>query len=90
MAGIDCTIKLETRLCIVGKEYGWFHVWEPYSRPLEGSLLVGGAPAGVFSQIFGIVEFADGVRRIDPSDIYFCDQDNRMLKEIAKGENGND
>ena len=48
------------------------------------------APAGVFSKMFGIVEFSDGVRRVDPTEIVFCDEDNKMLKEIAKGEYGND
>lgn len=90
MAGIECTIRQETRLCKVGDELGYFHVWEFFSKPLEASPMIGGAPAGVFSKMFGIVEFTDGVRRVDPTDICFCDEDNRMLKEIAKGENGND
>lgn len=51
---------------------------------------MGGAPAGVFSKMFGIVEFSDGVRRVDPTDICFCDEDNETLKEIAKGAYGND
>ena len=88
MAGIDCEIKLETRLCIVANEYGWFHVWELYSQPLEASPMIGGAPAGVFSRIFGIVEFADGIRRVDPTDIYFCDEDNEALKELNKTKEG--
>lgn len=90
MAGINATIELRTRLCRVGDELGYFHVWEFFSKPLEASPMIGGAPAGVFSKMFGIVEFTDGVRRVDPSDICFCDEDNRMLKEIAKGENGID
>ena len=71
--------KQERRLCTVNGETGYFHTWEQYSKPLEASPLVGGAPAGIFSKIFGIVEFEDGVRRVDPSDIKFCDEENTML-----------
>lgn len=85
MEGINATIELRTRLCKVGDEIGHFHVWEFFSKPLEASPMIGGAPAGVFSKVFGIVEFADGVRRVDPTDICFCDEDNRMLEEMAKG-----
>lgn len=93
MSGIDVMIELRTRLCKVGDEVGYFHIWEPYSEPLEASPLIGGAPAGVFSKIFGIVEFANGIRRVDPTDIRFCDENNKMLKdlnEMQKGEKGND
>ena len=41
----------------------------------------------VFSKIFGIVEFSDGVRRVDPTDICFCDEENQMLSEMEKFEN---
>ena len=43
-----------------------------------------GAPAGVFSKMFGIVEFSDGVRRVDPSEIVFCDEENEILSEMEK------
>ena len=58
-----------------------------YRSLLEASPLIGGAPAGVFSKIFGIVEFSDGVRRVDPTDICFCDEENQMLSEMEKFEN---
>lgn len=58
--------------------------WEHYSKPLEASPLMGGAPAGVFSKMFGIVEFSDGVRRVDPSEIVFCDEENEILSEMEK------
>lgn len=84
-----------TRNCTVEGEYGYFHTWEMYSKPLEASPLVGGAPAGVFSKIFGIVEFADGVRRVDPTEIHFCDEENanlefmnRYMKEFNKNQKG--
>ncbi len=38
-------------------------------------------------KIFGIVEFSDGVRRVDPTDICFCDEENQMLSEMEKFEN---
>lgn len=75
----EMEIKQERRLCTVNEETGYFHIWEQYSKPLEASPLVGGAPAGVFSKIFGIVEFEDGIRRVDPTEIKFCDEENEML-----------
>ncbi len=90
MAGLNMQIEWKNRLCKVGEKFGYFHAWEHYSKPLEASPLMGGAPAGVFSKMFGIVEFSDGVRRVDPTEIVFCDEDNKTLKEIAKGEYGND
>ena len=32
----------------------------------------------------GIVQFSDGVRRVDPSEIVFCDEENQMLSEMEK------
>jgi len=84
----EMVIKQERRLCAVNGEYGYFHTWEQYSKPLEASPLVGGAPAGVFSRVFGIVEFEDGVRRVDPLAINFCDDEHDMLSVFnKKGEN---
>lgn len=34
--------------------------------------------------MFGVVEFLDGVSRVDPSDIIFCDEENEMLSEMEK------
>ena len=81
MAAFDGTITIENekRLCNVNGEIGYFHRWESFSKPLEASPLVGGAPAGVFSKVFGIVEFKDGVRRVDPTDVHFCDEQNELL-----------
>lgn len=80
MAGLhDIEVYFERRLCKVGDETGYFHTWEQFSKPLEASPFMGGAPAGVFSKVYGIVEFEDGVRRIDPEDIKFCDEQNEML-----------
>lgn len=80
-------MKQERRLCIVKGETGYFHTWEQYSKPVAVNLLVGGEPAGMFSKIFGIVEFGDGVRRVDPTEIKFCDEENAMLSVFnRKGE----
>lgn len=81
-------MEWKTRLCKVKNEFGYFHLWECYSTPLEASPLMGGAPAGVFSKIFGIVEFEDGIRRIDPTDIHFCDNDNDALKDLNRIQRG--
>lgn len=84
MAELSVQIELKSRLCQVDEELGYFHAWEHYSKPLEASPLIGGALAGVFSKIFGIVEFSDGVRRVDPSKIVFCDEENEILSEMEK------
>jgi hypothetical protein len=78
------------RLCRANGKLGYFHTWENYSRPIEANPFVGGAPAGVFSKIFGIVEFSGGsVSRVDPSDIVFCDEENEVLTSMEKGEQQN-
>lgn len=80
----NITISHETRLCTVDGELGYFHMWEHYSKPIEASPLMGGAPAGVIGHVYGIVEFSDGVKRVDPYRIKFCDEQNAMLNEMAK------
>lgn len=86
MACLKAKIGWNTRLCTVKGKTGYFHVWEQYSVPLEASPLIGGAPPGVFSKIVGIVEFDNGVRRVDPVDIIFCDEENSMLSNFNKKE----
>lgn len=46
---------------------------------IDASPLRGGHPGGQIGQIYGIVEFKDGVRRIDPAKIKFCDDENAIL-----------
>lgn len=79
-------ISLETRMCSVGDEIGYFHCWEHYSAPVPASPLVGGAPAGIFSKVYGIVEFHDGVRKVDPEIIYFNDEQTKFLCDLNTGE----
>ena len=43
-----------------------------------------GHPAGQIGQVYGIVEFKDGVRRVDPVSIKFCDEENASLCALVK------
>lgn len=81
-AGIDFAVQPERRICTVGRKNprtGYFHCWEHFSKPVPAGLTIGSPPAGVISYVVGIVEFADGVERVDPTDIRFCDEENHML-----------
>lgn len=78
--------EFNTRLCVVKGETGYFHTWEHYSKPLPASALIGGEPAGVFSKVFGIVEFKDGVRRVDPTAIIFFDDENATLCKLSEND----
>lgn len=88
MAGLDMKIEWETRLCEVDGELGYFHTWEQYAKTIGPSIMVGGHPGGQISWVSGIVEFKDGVRRVDPYRIKFCDEQNAMLAEMAKHMKG--
>lgn len=77
-------IKQERRLCTVNGEAGYFHTWEQYSKPIEASPMVGGHPGGVVSYILGIVEFEDGIKRVEPTVIKFCDEEHEMLSAFNK------
>ena len=46
MAGLNCEIKWETRLCEVNGELGYFHCWEHWSNVIDTSPLRGGHPGG--------------------------------------------
>ena len=67
MSGLTMEIKQERRLCIVNGEHGYFHTWEHYTN-CSGQ-----------SGVYGLVEFEDGVRRVDITEIKFCDEENEML-----------
>lgn len=70
-------VELPTRLCEVKGELGYFHLWEQWSNVVGASPLRGG-------QVYGIVEFKDGVRRVDPVSIKFCDEENANLCTLVK------
>lgn len=84
MANLEIPIKQQTRSCTVDGRPGYFHLWEQYSNPVPASPLMGGAPAGVVSQVFGIVEFSDGVERVQPYKIKFTDEENAGLNALEK------
>ena len=86
MTGLNLTVEHPTRLCVVRDEVGYFHMWEHYSKPIPASPIMGGEPAGTFSKVFGIVEFKDGVKRIDPTEIIFRDETTDILYQIDKDE----
>ena len=64
---------------------GYFHCWEHFSKPVEASLLIGGAPAGVYSKVYAIVETPDGsVHRFLLEDICFIDEENAFLCQMNR------
>lgn len=64
--------KQERRLCTVRGDHGYFHIWENYTNSYGQS------------GVYGLVEFEDGVRRVDPACIKFCDEENEMLSVFNK------
>lgn len=44
MAGLNCEIRWETRLCEVDGELGYFHCWEHWSNVIDASPLRGVIP----------------------------------------------
>lgn len=95
MTEMNFEIKCELRLCEVDGKIGYFHTWEHWSNVVDASPLRGGHPGGQVGQVYGIVEFQDGIRRVDPYRIKFCDETNAILKDFnemkklneEKGEN---
>ncbi len=59
----DIIVKKELRLCKIDKELGYFHCWEQYADPGDQ-----------YSRVFGIVEFDDRIKRVDPTKIQFIDE----------------
>lgn len=84
---INYNIDKSIRLCIVDNEIGYFHTWEHYSTPIAPSIYVGGNSGGLFSRIYGIVEFRDCVRRVEVDKIHFCDAEHVKLNVISNKEN---
>lgn len=74
----EMVIKQERRLCTVRGDHGYFHTWEHYTN-CSGE-----------SGVYGIVEFEDGVRRVDPMLIKFGDGENEMLSLYNKKGERND
>lgn len=77
-------ITQERRLCTINGKLGYFHCWEHYSKPVEASLLMGGAPEGILSFVRGIIEFPEGIGYANPADIKFCDDEHDYLCAMAE------
>ena len=87
MLNAEIEIKHETRLCKVNGEYGIFHLWESqYTRPISDELSF--IPIGIDTQVFGIVEFADCVKRVQPDEIIFCDEQSDYLARLNEIHGG--
>lgn len=80
----DINIRYETRGCEVNGRPGYFHCWEHWANVIDASPLRGGHPGGQVGQVYGIVEFSDGVKRVDPVKIRFTDEENALLDELEK------
>ena len=74
-------VQQERRLCEVDGRLGYFHCWEQYATTVPQ---IGSLPGGQESHVFGIVEFADGVQRLNPTRIKFVDDQNRELELLEK------
>lgn len=72
------------RLCKVGDKIGYFHTWEQKSDVIPPSPMRGGHPGGVVSQMFAIVEFTDGIERVQPCNVKFYDEITMQLAILNK------
>lgn len=77
----DFTIRPERRLCIVNGKYGYFHCWEQYATTVPQ---IGSLPAGQESHLYGIVEFSKSIKRVNPEDICFVDEENSYLTALEE------
>ncbi len=78
------TIRPERRLCEVDGKLGYFHCWAQYATTVPQ---IGQLPGGQESHLYGIVEFSKSVRRVNPEDIRFVDEENSdlaVLEEATK------
>ena len=80
----DIVIKPELRCCEVDGKLGYFHCWERYRDILAPGLIAGSHPDRQYYRVLGIVEFSDGVERVDPSRIKFNDEENCTLRMMQK------
>ena len=77
------TIRYEARICKVNDRVGYFHCWEQYADVIAPGLTIGSHPGGQYSRVFGIVEFKDGVERVDTSKIKFIDEEHKSLCSLV-------
>lgn len=75
----DIIVKKELRLCKIGKEIGYFHCWEQYGDVISPGIMVGSNQGDQYLRVFGIVEFDDRIKRVDPTKIQFIDDTHNYL-----------
>lgn len=81
---LNIEIEYKTRSCTVGGESGYFHCWEQYADVIAPGLTIGSQQGGQFSRVYGIVEFADRVERVEPFRIKFTDEENVFLSAMKE------
>lgn len=75
------TVEFERRLCKVDDRIGYFHCWEHYA-----DVIAPGLTGGQYPLMFGVVEFKDGLERVDLSRIKFIDAGNAALYTLNQKE----
>lgn len=75
----NINVSKELRLCKVDDELGYFHCWEQYEEPVAPGISFNSHPGGQYSRVFGIIEFADRIERVDISAIKFVDETSAAL-----------
>ena len=75
------TIQPERRLCEVDGKLGYFHCWAQYATTVPQ---IGPLPGGQESHLYGIVEFSKSIRRVNPKDIRFVDEENSDLAALEE------
>ena len=78
------TIRLETRVCTVDDKIGYFLCWEQYADVIAPGISIGSHSGGQYSRVFGIVEFENGVERVDPTAIKFMDEEHGNLCALSE------
>ena len=81
---LNIEIEYKTRSCAVNGESGYFHCWEQYADVIAPGLTIGSQQGGQFSRVYGIVEFADMVERVEPFRIKFTDEENEFLSMMKE------
>jgi hypothetical protein len=75
------TIQPERRLCEVDGKLGYFHCWAQYATTVPQ---IGPLPGGQESHLYEIVEFSKSIRRVNPEDIRFVDEENSNLAAMEE------
>lgn len=74
--------QMSLRPCMIGDKKALFHCWAMKAEVVGASPLRGGHPGGQLSQLFGIVEFENGVvAELVPQEIRFVDTDLYMIDQ---------